>query len=363
MTKERLKYILEIIELLLEYSNSAIIKNNFVKAFKNNTINNRLYGSYNLFGTKSCRLTSNDPNLLNLPSTGSVYAKAIKKCFKAEKDYIFCMIDYGALEDRIMANLSKDKNKCSIFLDGLDGHCLNSYYYFKDEIEKELPKHKDEKLKDYIKRYKHEVDNGNKTLKAIRQKSKSISFGLAYGSYPKKVAISIKCPIEQAEYIFNQYHNELYKDISKMRDTVLEKAIKYGYVHLGLGCYLNTDNPYEDIRTLNNSTCQFWDILSLLTINKINTLIKEHKLEDKINVISSIYDSIYFYVYENPFIIKWLNDNLIPIMTKDFLKNTIVKNAAELEIGYNWADTVAIPNNASIIAIKTAIKKAKDLVN
>ena len=109
---------------------NSIIKNNFVKAFKNNTINDRLYGSYNLFGTKSCRLTSNDPNLLNMPSTGRIYAKKIKQCFRAEKNHIFCMTDFSTLEDKIIANLSRDKNKCSIFLDDLDGHCLNSYYYF-----------------------------------------------------------------------------------------------------------------------------------------------------------------------------------------------------------------------------------------
>ena len=42
------------------------------------------------------------------------------------------MVDLSALEDRVIANLSKDKNKCSIFTEGIDGHCLNSYYYFKN---------------------------------------------------------------------------------------------------------------------------------------------------------------------------------------------------------------------------------------
>ena len=144
-----------------------------------------------------------------------------------------------------------------------------------------------------------------------------------------------------------------------MRDSILNIASKHGRIHLGLGCYINTDNPHEDIRTLNNSTCQFWDIMSLLAINKINTLIRKDNLEDKIKVISSIYDSIYFHVYEDPRVIKWLNDKLIPIMTRNFLKRTIVKNTAELEIGYNWVDTVAIPNKANLVAIKAAIDRAR----
>ena len=71
-----------------------------------------------------------------MPSTGTKYAKAIKECFTAEPNHVFYMVDYSALEDRVIANLSKDKNKCSIFLKNVDGHCLNSYFYFKNEIEK-----------------------------------------------------------------------------------------------------------------------------------------------------------------------------------------------------------------------------------
>lgn len=169
------KDILEVVNALLDYSNNAIIRNNFIENFKTKTINGRLYGKYNTFGAKSFRLTSNDPNLLNLPSTGSVYAKPIKRCFVAEPNHIFCMVDYSALEDRVIANLSRDKNKCAIFTDSLDGHCMNSYYYFKDEIEAILPREENESTHDYIKRYKENIDKGNKELKAIRQKSKQIS--------------------------------------------------------------------------------------------------------------------------------------------------------------------------------------------
>ena len=44
------------------------------------------------------------------------------------------------MEDRVIANLSRDKNKCSIFTEGIDGHCLNSYYYFKDKIVRAINK-------------------------------------------------------------------------------------------------------------------------------------------------------------------------------------------------------------------------------
>ena len=362
-TKYDLKDVKEVVDLLLDQSINQIIRSNFINAFKYNTINGRLYGKYTTFGAKSFRLTSNSPNLLNIPSTGSIYAKPIKRCFQAEKGHIFCMVDYAALEDRVIANLSGDKNKCSIFLDGIDGHCLNSYYYFKEDIERILPRLNNEDLTSYIKRYKYEVDNGNKKLKAIRQMSKKVTFGLSYGAYPKKVSKELKSSIEYAEQIFNRYHNELYPDITKMREAILNKASEEGRIHLGLGCYLNTDDPERDIRTIANACCQFWSILSLLTINKISSLAKEAGLQNDIEIVSSIYDSIYFHVTEDVDVIKWLNDNLIPIMTKDFLKNTIVHNEAELECGYNWSDTVSIPNNASEEVIYEAMTKAKKLMD
>jgi hypothetical protein len=204
------------------------------------------------------------------------------------------------------------------------------------------------------------VESGNKELKAIRQKGKPATFGLSYGAFPPKVAASLKISLPAAEAIFNSYHNELYPGITKYREEyVLPTAQAEGRVHMGLGCYIKSDNPDKDIRTLNNGTCQFWSILTLLTINKMHHLIDKAGLQNKVKCISSIYDSIYYVVEDSPETIKWVNDNLVPIMIKDWMVDQTIKNEATAEIGLNWASMEQLANGASTQEITAVLKHIK----
>ena len=90
-------------------------------------------------------------------------------------------------------------------------------------------------------------------------------------------------------------------------------------------------------------------MLTAIGINELHHRIDETFVSsDTVQVTSTIYDSIYGICLADPEVIHWLNENIVEILTKDFVEGQLVKNEANLEIGLNWANTHNIDNGASL---------------
>lgn len=167
----------DLLQALIDYKDVIKILTAFIPAFKQAVPASDgryyLFGSQNSTGTVSGRYSSSSPNMAQMPSTGSKFAKLVKSCFAPPKGVLYVGLDFSSLEDRISALLTKDKNKLLVYTDHYDGHCLRAYSYYKElmpDITKELELNPSNRVSI--------INSIKEKYKGIRQSSKAPTFAL-----------------------------------------------------------------------------------------------------------------------------------------------------------------------------------------
>lgn len=408
----------KILTALVELNKVSKILDSFLPVFTDKTIPKGdkvyLHGNFNLGGTVSGRLSSNSPNMQNLPSTGTVYAKAIKQCFSSPDDWLIVGADFLSLEDRISALITKDSNKLKVYTDGYDGHCLRAYYYFKgqmSDITEELSYTANDTF--------YEVSSSSKTTfvkgsrwpvegprivdpasgvpmtqvtqitsakysvgvinsiatryKKIRQDSKAPTFLLTYGGTFHGLMKNCGFDEATAKSIEKNYH-DLYKESDKWIQNKLTKATKTGYVECAFGLKVRTPKlaqtipgrkvSYEaqaEARTAGNALGQSWGLLNNRAQNEFLEKVRVSEFLLDIHPIAAIHDSQYYLVRRRPEVVKFVNDNLIACM--EWNKHPTIYHpevglGAELEIFYpTWAESTKIHNGSSLADITNVLNQ------
>jgi len=342
------------LECLVAFSQISIILNTFLKSFEHDSIEVekgvfRLYGNLKNGGTQTYRPTANNPNLLNAPS-GSEYGKLIKNCFRARDGFVIGSSDHASLQGRTGANLTRDENLIRLYNEDIDMHSFHATRYWPDEF----PDLED--TKEYYASVK-------KTHGKLRDASKGPTFCMQFGGGASKVAKLLKCSASDGQSIHYAYHHDLYPGMGVYNDRIAVVAQRQGYVDLGLGLRLQCPNVYSKdsgmqsaaLRSVANATVQFWDVLTLIGIEKFQNHIEEHGMVGRVILHSTVYDSVYMEIENSIEVIQWVNETLISDMIEDYMDDQPVKLVANLDITVvngSWADLQELPNGEASKHIK-----------
>ncbi|CAN5191315.1 DNA polymerase I [soil metagenome] len=199
-----------IIEKILEYREMVKLKNTYVDTLPLlvNEKTGRIHTSYNQVVAATGRLSSDNPNLQNIP-VRSERGREIRKAFiPRDKNHVLMSADYSQIELRIVASICGDKNMCAAFRDGKDIHTATAarvYGIPEEEVTKEM-----------------------------RYKAKSVNFGIIYGQGAFGLAENLGISRGEAKELIENYFRE-YSGVKKYMDDTINFAREYGYVQTLLG--------------------------------------------------------------------------------------------------------------------------------
>jgi DNA polymerase-1 len=200
----------EIVGKILDYRELVKLKNTYVDTLPElvNPLTNRIHTTYNQVVAVTGRLSSDNPNLQNIPIR-TERGREIRKAFVARNDqFTLLSADYSQIELRIIAELSKDEGMIGAFLSGQDIHSATAAKVYGVELDAVTPE--------------------------MRRNAKMVNFGIIYGISAFGLSERLNIPRKEAAQIIDNYFQK-YSRIKDYMDESIELARKKGYVETIMG--------------------------------------------------------------------------------------------------------------------------------
>jgi DNA polymerase-1 len=305
-----------IVEDILGYRELTKLKSTYVDALPEiiNSKTGRVHTSYAQAVAVTGRLSSNNPNLQNIPIR-SDRGREIRKAFiPRDANHVLVSADYSQIELRIVAAISGDPNMCEAFKAGKDIHTATAakvYNVAEEEVTKEM-----------------------------RYKAKSVNFGIIYGQGAFGLAENLRISRAEAKEIIDNYKKE-FVGITSYMDNTINFAKENGFVETLMG----RKRWLKDIGSANftvrgfaernavNSPIQGTaaDMIKLAMI-RIHQAIKDAGLKSK--MILQVHDELVFDAL--PEELELLKPIILDNMRAALPLPNGVPVEAELGVGENW---------------------------
>lgn len=197
-----------IIEDLLRYREVEKLRNTYVDALPPLVgADGRVHGVLNQTAAATGRISSESPNLQNIP-VRSADGREMRRAFIPEEGFQFIVADYSQIELRILAHLAEDPGLLDAFARGIDVHTVTAAGVFGVAEKK--------------------VDAQQRNF------AKVVNYGLAYGMEAYGLAQRMDVPVDEARAILDAYFTSFPAMHAFMERTV-EEARRLGYTTTVLG--------------------------------------------------------------------------------------------------------------------------------
>ena len=306
----------KIVANVLEYRQLQKLQSTYIDALPKevNSTTGRVHTTYMQAVTATGRLSSNNPNLQNIPIR-TERGQQIRKAFvPRNEDYTLLSADYSQIELRVIAALSREKNMIEAFLQNQDIHRSTAAKVFNVDIQS--------------------------VTREQRSHAKTVNFGIIYGVSAFGLSNQTELSRTESKELIDTYY-QTYPQLKVFIDKQIHFARENRYVEtiLGRRRYLPDINSRNQVvrgaaeRNAVNAPIQgsAADIIKIAMINIYN-LLKDNKLKTKMLLL--VHDELIFDVPKNEL------DFVKPLIKKTMEEayQFAVPLVVDLGVGKNWLE-------------------------
>lgn len=301
-----------IVPLILKYRELFKVQSTYVTPLfelASASKDHRIHATFLQTSTATGRLSSENPNLQNIPA-GTDLAKELRAAFIPAKGYTFLSLDYSQIELRIMASVSGDPKMIEAFNRGEDIHKMTASNVFNVSVEK--------------------------VTKEQRQMAKTLNFGIIYGMGPQAFARQSGLSFADAETFIAEYFRE-FSEIAHWQERIIQRARETGYVETmnGRKRWLpNIISPNQRLASEARRAAINMPIQGLAADILKMAMIATRKAFPDIPLVLSIHDELVFEVQTG--MLKKAEDGLRRVMESVYTLRVPLK--VDVVAGKNWSE-------------------------
>ena len=306
----------EIIRSILEWRSLDKLQKTYVKSLPNEVSSktNKIHTKFNQTVTTTGRLSSNNPNLQNIPIRTKNGQKIRKAFIPRNSDFELMAADYSQIELRVIASMSKDTNMIDAFVKNQDIHTITAskiYNVNPDEVTRE--------------------QRGN---------AKTVNFGIIYGVSAFGLSQQTNLTRSESKIMIENYF-ENYPGLKTYMSNQIDFARAKGYVEtiMGRRRYLQNINSQNNMlrsgseRNAINAPIQgsAADIIKIAMIR----IYDEFKIQSlKSKMLLQVHDELVFDVHKK-------EKELVKKIVKNTMESAVkldVPLKIDLDFGKNWLE-------------------------